>query len=220
MIGKRRRRWMRSAVIVALAFVLLITLFGMKALTAAGRFLVVNDSPIGADAVVVLLTGVDIYPRLMEAARLYQDGRAKVVVINGNRKSPVLRQLESQGFERCCKWDEDFIRILEVLGVPRNAIMSISAEDAFDTVSEAKVVGSVLVEAGFEHIVVSTSPFHTRRARHIWLMLYGGELTVDAVAASSDPFRADGWWKEGRQIRSVLGEYGGWLFYYWQRWKE
>lgn len=176
----------------------------------------VSDAPRDVDAVVVLSTGVDLYPRLMEAAQLYKQGYSKVVVINGNRKSEALRDLESRGFERCCRWDEDSIRILQLLGVPRHSVMSVSAEEAFDTVSEAQSVGSALIKAGFEHIIVSTSPFHTRRARHIWRTLFDGQLVVDAIAARSDPFRPDGWWKQGKQIRSVLAEYGGWLYFYWQ----
>ena len=31
-----------------------------------------------------------------------------------------------------------------------------------------------------------------------------------------DPFNPKAWWKEGRQIRWVLSEYGAWFYYYWQ----
>ncbi|MBW1682560.1 MAG: hypothetical protein JRJ83_14210 [Deltaproteobacteria bacterium] len=48
----------------------------------------------------VLNTGVEYYPRLLEAAALFKKGRAKWVVINGNRKTDVLRELEGKGFER------------------------------------------------------------------------------------------------------------------------
>ena len=65
-------------------------------------------------------------------------------MINGNRKTDVLRELEKRGFEKCCPWYEETVRILEVLGVPRKDVLPINAEDAYDTVSEAKIVGRSL----------------------------------------------------------------------------
>ncbi len=36
------------------------------------------------------------------------------------------------------------------------------------------------------------------------------------VSAQTDPYDPDHWWKDGRQIRWVLAEYGGWVYYWWQ----
>ena len=103
-----------------------------------GEFLVVDEPPVKSDAVVVLNTGLEFYPRLIQAADLYRQGMAGKVVVNGNRKSDALRELEIKGFKRCCPWYEDTIRILELLGVSRKDVITISVEDAYDTVSEAK----------------------------------------------------------------------------------
>jgi hypothetical protein len=40
------------------------------------------------------------------------------------------------GLTPCCSWDEGWIRVLNLLGVPRKAILSISAEDVYDTQSK------------------------------------------------------------------------------------
>jgi len=58
---------------------------------------------------VVLTTGVEYYPRLIEAARLYKDGFTDKVVINGNRKTDVLRKLEAEGFRPYCQWDFEWL---------------------------------------------------------------------------------------------------------------
>lgn len=110
---------------------------------------------------------MNYYPRLIEAAELYEKGYAGKATINGNRKTDVLRGLEKRGFVECCPWYEDRVRILEILGVPRREILDTSAEDAHDTVSEAEAVGRELVREGFKRIIITTSKSHTRRAGHI-----------------------------------------------------
>ena len=125
----------------------------------------------------VLNTGVEYYPRLIEASKLYGKGHAGKVVINGNRKTHVLRDLEAKGFVKCCPWYENRVRILEILGVPRKDILTISAEDAYDTVSEAKAVGRELIREGYKNIIITTSRSHTRRAGFIWKTMFKDQLT-------------------------------------------
>ncbi len=201
-------------------FILLVALIlyflSVPILTALGEFLVRTDEPSSSDAVVVLSTGIEYYPRLMEAAMLFQDGFAERVAINGNRKSEALRELERRGFRWRSPWHEDTVRILEFLGVPREKVFVVSAEDAYDTVSEAKLVGEVLSAAGITSIILTTSKSHTRRAHYIWKKLFPDRFTVRAVAARNDPFSPRAWWKEGRQIRWVLAEYGAWFYYFWK----
>ena len=206
-------------IFIVLSILLLVTflyIFSERLLTAVGEMLIVDEEPVSSDAVVILNTGMEYYPRLMEAAGLYRNGFAKKVVINGNRKTEVLRQLEKRGFKPCCPWYEERIRILVLLGVPRRDIVPVSAENAYDTISEAKAVGKELIEAGMRRIIITTSKSHTRRARHIWQSLYPDELRMRMVAASDDPYSPKRWWKEGRQIKWVLAEYGAFLYCWWK----
>lgn len=177
----------------------------------------VDEGAERSDAVVVLFTAVEWYPRLTEAAVLYREGYVGKVVVNGNRKTDTLRDLEQRGFQGCCPWYEEAMRILSLLGVPREAVMAVSAEDAYDTVSEARVVGKALLEAGLSKVIVTTSKFHTRRARYVWKSTFSDQLTIRTVAARDDPYSPEAWWKDGRQIRWVLAEYGAWIYYFWKR---
>ena len=185
-----------------------------KVLTGIGSFLVVEDIPTKADATVVLNTGVDIYPRLLEAASLYKNIKVEKVVINGNRKTDILRNLESKGYEPACKWYANVMKVLIHQGVARDHIVAISAEDAFDTISEAGIVGEILINNGMNNVIITTSKFHSRRARHIWNDLYRERLKIYVAPAQHDPFDPAAWWKSGRQIRWVLSEYGAWGYYY------
>ena len=195
---------------------LLLYLFSGSLLRGLGRFLVADETPMPSDAVIVLNTGVEYYPRIVEAADLYRKGLVKKVIINGNRKTDSLRELESRGFKKCCPWYENSLRILSLFGVPRNKVTWISAEDVYDTVSEAKVVGSEVLGQGLHSVLITTSKSHTKRAGFIWKKMYDGQLSIRTVAAKTDPYDPNGWWKDGRQIRWVMAEYGAWMFYWWK----
>ena len=215
MMIAHKKKWLYTGGITLFIFFLLIV-FSPKILMLAGQWVVVSDTPLRSDAIVVLHTGVELYPRLIQAADLYSQGYADKVVINGNRKTDVLRELERKGFRGCCAWYEDSIRVLNLMGVPRNKVVSISAEDAYDTVSEAEIVGRAVIESGASRILLATSKYHTRRARFIWKKMYAGQLEIRAVAAKSDLYNPNSWWHEGKQIRWVLAEYGAWLYYFWK----
>jgi uncharacterized SAM-binding protein YcdF (DUF218 family) len=182
----------------------------------AGSLIVMDEEPSRSDAVIVLNTGDEYYPRLIQAAELYRAGLAKKVIINGNRKTDALRALEAKGFESCCLWYTDSLRILGLLAVPEQDIIWISAEDAYDSISEAAAVGKELIRHKMTRIIITTSKFHSRRAKFIWKKMYGDQLTIAMAAAKEDPYNPENWWKDGRQIRWVLAEYGAWIYYWWK----
>lgn len=203
-------------VLIVLFSLLFFIFFTGPSLQKMGYLLVVDEIPSPSDAVVVLNTGIEFYPRLVQAAEIYRRGLADKVVFNGNRKTDVLRKLEENGFRRCCPWYADAVRILVMGSVPQKDIIWISAEDAYDTVSEAEAVGRELIRRHFTKIILTTSKSHTRRARFIWQNMYENQLAVGMVAAKSDPYDANNWWKDGRQVRWVLAEYGAWVYYWWK----
>ena len=76
--------------------------------------------------------------------------------------------------------------------------------------------GEVLSEAGITSIILTRSKYQTRRARDIWKKMFPGLVTIRGVAARNDPVSPEAWWKEGRQVRWVLAEYGAWIYYFWK----
>ncbi len=191
-----------------------------RILHGLGEFIVHDEPAAPSDIVVVLNTGQEYYPRLIEAADLYRNGFAKRVLINGNRKNDALRSLEERGFNSCCPWYEDSLRILSMLGVPREKVIYVGIENAYDTMTEAAAVGRVLIGKRYEKIIITTSKYHSRRAHFIWTRMFGDQWSLYTVAAKTDPFDPRGWWREGRQIRWVMAEYGAWIFYWWKNLKE
>lgn len=190
-------------------------------LSYLGHSLVVDDPSAIAEVAIVLTTGVDYLPRLLQAAQLYRDKRVKKVLINGNRKTDAIRQLEKQGFIPACEWSENSLRILEMYGVPRQQVWAVSAENVFDTVSEAQTIKPFLINNGVNSLIITTSKFHSRRARYVWRKVMGKEEGIYTSAATDDPFDPGSWWQHGRQVKQVMGEYGGMAYYIWkQPWQE
>lgn len=186
-------------------------------LVPVANLLIVDDDLQHADGVVVLNTGVEIYDRLIEAAKIYGDGLADKVILDGNRKTESVKKLEAMGYEPCCSWDEGRIRVLELYGVQREDIISISAPDAYDTVSEAAQVANTLHRLGMKRLIIATSKTHTARAIYIWRANHGQQFSLQSAAASTDEFNPNSWWQDGKQIRWILHEYGSWLYYYWKK---
>lgn len=208
----------RSALVVIVIVILslLLVLFYQGVLRKIGQWIVVDEKPRSAEAVVVLCSGIEYYPRLMEAAELYNKGVINKIIINGNRKTDEIRALEARGYQPCCPWYEDSLRVLDVFSVPRDSVIPIAVEDAYDTVSEAKGVGEVVLSKGLKRIIITTSKYHTRRAQYIWKKLFRDRLTIFMVAAKQDPYEPDTWWKDGRQIRWLMAEYGAWIYLAWK----
>ena len=211
----------KKILIITAAIVILLYVFRADWLGYLGHSLVADDPSATADVAVVLSTGVDYLPRLLQAAQLYRDKRVNMIVINGNRKTDAIRELEKQGFVPACKWSENSLRILEMCGVPREQVWAVSAEDVFDTVSEAQTIKPLLQEKGVKSMIITTSKFHTRRSLYVWRKVMRTEEGIYTSAAAGDPFDPDSWWQHGRQVKQVMGEYGGMVYYVWkQPWRD
>ena len=64
----------------------------------SGRFLVVDEAPAKSDSVLVLNSGLEYHPRLIQAASLFNERWAESIIINGNRKTDVFPGSPSDSF--------------------------------------------------------------------------------------------------------------------------
>ena len=189
-------------------------IFRKPILTSVGNYLVRTDKFTHADVAVVLNSYP--LPRLIEASRLYKGKTVDKIVINGNRKSEAKIWLEERGYKPPFPWYNTSMKILELLGVPEEDVILISAEDAYDTVTEAYYVGKELAKMDIKAIAVTTSKFHSRRAGLIWDRIHSKQFKIYVVATQEGFFEPDRWWKDGKQTRILLSEFGAFLFYYWK----
>lgn len=211
---------MRSLARITLAALLglcaILFLFRVPLLEAAGRFLIVDDPPAKADAIVVLSGS---FPdRIMEGVALYKDGFAPRLVLCREPPNPALDRLEEIGVHvrRGSELNRD---VAERLGVPASAI-EIVERAAPSTFSEARQVLRHARDHGYDSILLVTSKYHTKRAAWIYRYLAGDAIRIIARPAREDSFDPDRWWHSRTSTRRVLVEYEKLLvFLLVDRWK-
>ena len=102
--------------------------------------------------------------------------------------------------------EEEYNReILIHEGVPETAV-HILPDPVINTEQEVKEVAREMHRTGKTRIIIVTSPQHTRRVKALWRRLAGGNSMLMIHAAHDDPFDADHWWRNTRDILSVVRE--------------
>jgi uncharacterized SAM-binding protein YcdF (DUF218 family) len=206
---------MRRTRLLLAAAVVLVGL-GVFVVRGAGRFLVVAD-PLPAHADVIVMLAGSLSDRVLETARLYHAGVAPLVVLTRARLRRGAPALRAHGV-LVPEEHELASRALGELGVPASAIRVLSRRAA-STTTEARALARWVCRRGFRHVVVVTSPTHTRRARMILRQAFGPRVQLTVRPTPDAVFPADQWWRRRRAIKDVLIEYQKFVVYWLvERW--
>jgi uncharacterized SAM-binding protein YcdF (DUF218 family) len=216
---ERRRQQLRRGkliflIIVALAISQLIA-HHQSILTALGEYLVYQQSPQRADAIVIATGWEDTIIRAREVADLYKKGLAKTIFVP--RMARMEGQEEMQALGINIPENRDLIiTILQGCGVPLTAIET-SAQEATDTWDEAQEVENFVEQKKYTSILLVTSKYHSRRAYLIFKDALKGRATIISSPSPYDPFDPESWWKRSKDSKSVILEYQKLLVYYWRK---
>ena len=191
----RRLLWCLAAVIgLALAHPMYLPL--------VGEFLISEEAPRQADAILVLAGGSETGGRLQRAVELMNQGFAPRLILSGVDIA----------------WRTNYADInrahAKALGVPDEQLLVVR-HDAHSTLDEAKAVLAALKPNEIKRLIVVTSDFHTRRAALIYRRLtksLGIETSI--VAARDFNFDPHHWWTRPRDRKMVLEEYPRLFWYY------
>jgi uncharacterized SAM-binding protein YcdF (DUF218 family) len=179
---------------------LLILIAGVAGFRNLGRWLVREDALSPADVIFVLSGGMP--PRAEEAATVFRGGYAPEVWVS--RPTGPASALEDLGIRYV--GEEEYDReILVHEGVP-GALVHILPDPSVDTEQEVEELAREMRRTGKARVIIVTSPQHTRRVKALWKKLVGKNLTVAVHAAHEDPFDADHWWRNTRDVFSVVRE--------------
>lgn len=203
--ARMRRRPFLTALLVVLALLALVAVAHRPLLRAAGDALVVEEPGPPADAIVVVAGGTP--GRETRAAALFQAGGAPRVLVSRQFVPGRVQTLIAMGI-RPLDFQGESVRVLEKLGVPRDAIVTLD-QPVEITETELRQVVAAARARGWHRVTLVTSGPHTRRVRLIWRREAAGAIEAGIVAAPDECSSADGWWRRRRCSEAVLHEYLG-----------
>lgn len=171
---------------------------------AAARVLLVRAEVGRADALVVLSGSAAYRERADEAARLYKEGRAPLVLLSDDGVLGGWSEAE----QRNPRFVELAAAELKRGGVPAESIRVLGARPT-STYDEAETVRAYAAAEGLRSLVVVTSAYHSRRALWTWRRVFRGSgVSIGLEPAEGE--RTPGawtWWLSTAGWRQVGGEY-------------
>jgi uncharacterized SAM-binding protein YcdF (DUF218 family) len=179
--------------IIILVLLAVLYLLRGPILRTMGGFWVVEDAPEKADA--ILLLGDDNYmaDRAERAAALYREGWAPRIVASG-------------------RWLRRYASLAELMqhdladrGVPADAVIKFPSL-AGNTREEAVLLRRLVDKQRWQRVLVVTSSYHTRRARHIYLRVFRDSADVRVIAASDGGYNPDKWWNSRSGVKFFFME--------------
>jgi uncharacterized SAM-binding protein YcdF (DUF218 family) len=202
----RSRRRILFAACAGILFLLVVVFFGV------GRWLVVEDPLVNAQAIVILSGAMPV--RAIEAAKIYRQGYAPEIWLTHSAEPGETLEEMNIPFS-----GEDYYNRIVLIheGVPPEAI-HILEPPIVNTADEIKVTAAALSRANApginETVILVTTKAHTRRVHLLWSRLAPGQGRAIVRAASGDPFDPRHWWRTTRDaldvVREVLGLLNAW----------
>jgi uncharacterized SAM-binding protein YcdF (DUF218 family) len=163
----------------------------------------VNEPAAHADAILVLGDDNFYGDRATEAAQLFRQDVAPIVVASGRRLRP------SAGISELIEHD------LIERGVPKEKVLRFP-QDADNTREEAVALRRLAKEKGWKSVVVVTSNYHTRRVRYIFQKVFPSSVEVSVASARDGDFDPEHWWERRKSVKEFLGELVGMVAAGWE----
>jgi uncharacterized SAM-binding protein YcdF (DUF218 family) len=186
--------------IIALVVVLALCVAALMAFRGAGRWLIRED-PLGPADAIVVLSGV-MPARAEEAAKVFRLGYAREVWVS--RPESPAGELAEMGVQYL--GEEYYSREVLIHGGVPEADVSVLPDAIVDTEQEVDEIAKKMQREGMTSVIIVTSPEHTRRVKVLWRKLAAENLRAIVRGAPQDPFDADHWWRDTRDVFSVVRE--------------
>jgi uncharacterized SAM-binding protein YcdF (DUF218 family) len=129
----------------------------------------------------------DLAARLDQAAILYHQGYAKLIMLTGNKKPG----------DKCTEAESGATYLEEMKGVPRSAILEAGGDDSYQNIADAQ---PALLAHDAKVILVTTDPFHEDRSMAIASDL---SLTPSPTPTQTSPIQ--GWSTLPYFLKEALG---------------
>lgn len=176
---------------------------GVLVFVRAGVFLAREDPLQKADAIMVLAGSQAERP--LEAADLYLEGWAPVIVLTYGLQDPALAVIEQRG-GRLSRGEDQVRDALVSTGIPATAFI-VPARVHDNTADEARSVAALARERGWRRVIVVSSKYHLRRAGFAFRReLDAAGVEVIMHGSRYDEANPPRWWASRSDIRWMLSE--------------
>lgn len=191
--------------------IFLVFLFGLTVVyiggcRRAGNWLVTEEVPDHADAMVLLMGSFP--PRVLQAIDLFNSAESGKILIVEDYKG-ANKMLTDKGVEIIGTTEQAY-NALMTLGIPPDSITILPGQ-ARSTLTEAVVTTGYLSQhPEIKSLIIVSSPSHMRRARLIFRKAakYAGlQITIGCSPSKYTGFNPEKWWKNKEDIQIVLSEY-------------
>jgi len=195
---------MKSRILFILALITVTAVY-VGGCRRSGQWLVKDNLPAHADALVVLMGN---FPeRVLQTADLYSQGHADRIIIV-EESMGAYRSLEERGINIISKTTQA-VESCVSLGVPAEKI-TVLPGDARSTLTEAVIIREYLrTTDGIDSLVLVSSPYHLRRATLIFnraLDRLEPPVWIGCSPSAYSDYDAAGWWRQKEDIQNVLSE--------------
>jgi uncharacterized SAM-binding protein YcdF (DUF218 family) len=199
---------------IAIAVVLsLFTVGSVWLFHNAGTWLIKNDAPTHADAIVMLMGSIP--DRVLETSDQYNEGLATQIII-AEESMGAYRDLLKRGVQIISNTTQCSTALVKLGVLPENIICL--PGDANSTQNEAVIIRKYLkTQPSIDTITLVSSPDHTRRASMIFEKAFKKQampVVVYSCPSKYSGFTGKGWWRDKEGIQTVLGEYVKMLNFY------
>jgi len=185
-------RWQRLLLVAGLLAVLAIAAY-RPLLTGMAAFLVVQD-PLERSDVIVVLSGGRGDERVRQAADLYHQALAPIVLLSGGVEMVGISIPELQRRQALAR------------GIPPSALRVEPASTS--TADQARFLRPMLEQMRARRATVVTSSFHTRRTRYLFRRIFNGSpVEIRVYPVQRDVFQLSEWWKRDWETEQVVLEY-------------
>lgn len=210
--GNTKRKYLIAGLLSAF-FIL-----GTLGFRQAGNWLVVSEAPLKADAIVVLMGGVE--ERIPQAIDLYKGGYAPLLLFPDDYEEnpPLMLPNGTLLHNDAAK----SLHLSRQYGIP-DSVIAIVQGPALNTQAEAEMITAYLMHhPEMDTVLLVTSSFHSRRARFIFRNEFaskGLHITLISVPSQYSTFHPQQWWQRAGDRNTVFLEYLKMVYnLLWDRW--
>lgn len=188
--------------IIAAVFVLQFPVFYQFWLGNVARVLIYQDTIAPSDAIVVLGGGRG--ERVLQGVELYEHKFAPVVLFTGDFMQPL--------YSPPLHWAEQAVKYAESEGMPKDKMTIIYG--AKSTRDDALLTRRYCEQQGYRSLIVTTEPYHSRRAKCVFTSVFKGSgIRVAVHPVQRSWYTPHSWWHSEDGISLTIAEYIKFVYY-------